>query len=192
MAEPVTVYRGTRGGSHSRVVLSPVVPMTSPYFQFANGTYRVNLDYAHPEFLTRLMDLLADAASQGQEFYVTELYRSISRSDALYQAYLKGGPRAAPGGVSAHNYGIAADVCADASPDPGLQPSWDPKRYALLATLCPKHRLAWGGRFGDSPHIGLPGYESGKDLALLYQQYMRAQGDDLARLKYVWQTAITL
>lgn len=96
-------------------------------------------------------------------WYVTEGYRSIERSNQLYQAYVNGtGPRAAPGGKSAHNYGLAIDVALDSDLHiPGLQPDWTPSTddgkadgWLWLRGVVNAHpRLRGGWWYHDWPHI---------------------------------------
>lgn len=88
---------------------------------------------------------------------VTHAYRSLKTQDELYQKYLKGGPKAAPPGKSAHNFGLAVDVVLDADPaTPGIQPSWDIRLagWLWLFVAIKKHpRLKSGVSFNDACHI---------------------------------------
>lgn len=90
-------------------------------------------------------------------WYVTSAFRSMEEQRALWMKHLQGGPKAAPPGKSAHNYGLAVDVVLDADPaTPGLQPSWDIKLagWGWLKAASIKHpRLQNGWSFGDWPHI---------------------------------------
>ena len=101
-------------------------------------------------------DVDALLRSSPYTWYVTEGFRSVGRSDILYAAYLKGGPRAAPGGKSPHNLGEAIDVVHDSSTKPGLQMDWDEgdAAWKWLFDAIKKHpRLHSGISFGDAPHI---------------------------------------
>lgn len=90
-------------------------------------------------------------------WYVTEACRSITRSNKLYAAYLRGGPRAAPGGLSPHNIGEAIDVVLDGdATKAGLQMNWNAERpeWKNLWNRIKAHpRLHSGVSFGDGPHI---------------------------------------
>lgn len=90
-------------------------------------------------------------------WYVTDGYRSPERSDQLYEIYLNGGPKAAPGGLSAHNWGLAIDVSLDGDDvKEGNQPTWNAKAAGwiwLWATIAKHPRLSSGIKFGDGPHI---------------------------------------
>lgn len=113
-----------------------------------------------PSFVEDINELL-----EPSEFawYVTEGFRSIERSNVLYAAYKAGtGPRAAPGGSSAHNYGLAIDVALDADLyKPGLQPDWNPgfdngkaDGWLWLRGAVNAHpRLRGGWWYNDWPHI---------------------------------------
>jgi len=89
-------------------------------------------------------------------WYILSGARSLTEQAALWAAYQAGGPRAAPPGQSAHNFGLAVDVVADIEPAPGLQPSWDIRKPAwiwLAAAVDAHPRLHHGRHFGDWPHI---------------------------------------
>jgi hypothetical protein len=102
-------------------------------------------------------DVEAFLAESPHTWYVTEGFRSIERSDQLYALYKAGkGPRAAPGGKSAHNFGLAIDVALDNDDRPGLQPTWDVRMAGwawLKARSVPHPRLKNGWSFSDWPHI---------------------------------------
>lgn len=122
-----------------------------------------------PQFAADVEEFLANSP---YSWYVMEGFRSLERSAKLYDEYVNGvwvkdsagqlvrgkrGPRAAPPGKSAHNFGLAIDVVPDQDPDkPGLQPTWDLKfrGWAWLKTASIPHpRLSNGWRFNDWPHI---------------------------------------
>lgn len=159
----------------------------------ANGQWRIDLGLLYPEFAERLLNVLALARQRGQDFYPTEGHRSFFRSNQLHKAYMDGGPKAAPAGFSAHNYGIACDLAADSNHDvPGLQTAWeDPayaKRFDILKTVVPECGLHWGGEFGDRPHIGWPGFVNKKQLTPLYQLWIATPGVERDKLKVIWST----
>lgn len=103
-------------------------------------------------------DIQALLEGSPHTWLVLETFRSMARSQALYDLFMAGkGPRAAPPGQSAHNFGLAVDVVLDVDPvKPGLQPSWDTNLPGWLwlrgATLV-HPRLKGGWKFGDWPHI---------------------------------------
>jgi hypothetical protein len=89
---------------------------------------------------------------------VTEGNRVISRSNALFIAYkLHNGVRAAPGGLSPHNYGYAIDVGLDGDvTKPGFQPNWkitNPAWLRLVNAIWKHPRLRSGKWYNDWPHI---------------------------------------
>lgn len=142
----------------------------------------VNLDLLHPVFLERLLNLLADAASQGLVYKVYSGHRSFEEQHKLYKLYVGGGSRAAPAGLSAHNYGLAVDMGRWQN---GVM-SWSDKELDPLRELCVKHKLIWGGTFADKPHVQLPGYVTGQQLLPLKKTF--EQTNDL---KAVWASIRT-
>ncbi len=130
---------------------------------------RVDLSLYYPPFLKRILAVKAAAADRGQE-YVSEFgYRSWALQAELRAKYLaKKGGKAAPPGYSAHQFGLADDSTADADmKTPGLQPTWELKRYDVLGEELAKEGLAWGASYGDRPHANLQGFTSGAELAPL-------------------------
>lgn len=131
---------------------------------------KVDQQFLEVQFLNDVHDLLHKSPF---DWYVTEGYRTMERSNKLYDEYINGivigraadgtsirgkkGPRAAPGGKSAHNYGLAIDVALDGDANkPGLQPTWDVsvKGWAWLKYSVGMHpRLRSGWRYNDWPHI---------------------------------------
>ena len=85
-------------------------------------------------------------------------YRSLAEQGGLYAKYLAGGPKAAPPGKSAHNYGLAVDVAVRRDPAPvglgvydwtGTSAGW----VAMLDAVNAHPRLHSGVGFGDTDHI---------------------------------------
>lgn len=154
---------------------------------------RVDVTLAYPPFLERLVALLDDAIRQQRAYWVIDLHRSYARSDELFeQGRTKPGPKVtnARGGQSAHNFGIAADLVLDGYMERvGLQPDYRPAAYDLLGFLCPKHGLVWGGnwQFKDLPHVQLPGYVTGAELAPLRTALAETPEDERGSLVNVWR-----
>lgn len=144
---------------------------------------RIDLDYLEPAFLESLLNLLAEARGLGFEFFATEGFRSFERSRELYEKYRKGGPRAAPAGFSAHNYGLAVDLARRIGPK---TVSWKPADYEPLKDLCAKHDLAWGGDFKDWPHVSHTRFVNSRDLMVLRKAWDLGLSSDLDRLHKVW------
>lgn len=116
---------------------------------------RVNVLELDPGFYHDCVILLNEQAAG---WVVTEGHRSMSRSNDLFVDYrLHDGPRAAPGGLSPHNYGMAIDVALDGDEiKPGLQALWltTDKRWLSLITAIWNHpRLRSGKWYSDWPHI---------------------------------------
>lgn len=123
-----------------------------------------------PKFLNDV-DILFNTLPS--DYYVTEGYRTIERSNTLYDEFINGiilgrqangviirgikGPRAAPGGKSPHNFGLAIDVSLDGDTNkPGLQPTWNTKLagWTGLKLAVFKHpRLHSLWNIGDWPHV---------------------------------------
>lgn len=115
----------------------------------------VDPDLLEPQFRADVEQLLADSPFS---WVVTSGYRGIPEQRVLYAKYRAGGPRAAPPGKSAHNYGLAIDVVPDGDVvTPGLQPDWQPNPgdawYWLRDAIRPHPRLRHGSHFGDWPHV---------------------------------------
>lgn len=143
----------------------------------------VDMDRLYSPFLEAVLALQAECVASGYSYKVYSGHRPFDEQQALYEAHLKGAPRAAPPGLSAHNYGLAVD-CARLLPDGKL--SWD--AYEVLEMLVSKHGLVTGKSFGDRPHLQWPGYVSGAQLRPLKVIYEAASGTELDKLKAVWQT----
>lgn len=144
----------------------------------------LNLDYLYPSFLERLLNLLAECRGFGYEYKCYSGFRATDEQRKLYEAYLAGGARAAPAGLSAHNYGLAVD-CARVVV--GGKLSWAKEDYSKLLELVPKHALVSGASFGDMPHVQFPGLVSAHELLPLKALYNLEVGKpELERLKAVW------
>lgn len=96
-------------------------------------------------------------------WWVSYGYRSLEEQAELYKVYQAGGPRAAPAGRSAHNYGLAVDVVLDGSEKAGLQALWDTKLPGWLwlkaqSIIHPHLRTGW--KYADYGHIEHVGWEA--------------------------------
>jgi hypothetical protein len=107
-----------------------------------------------PTFRKDIEDLLGNST---WDWYVLYGYRTHDEQQILYNKHLIGGPKAAPPGLSPHEYGLAVDVVFDSDPDkPGLQPGWVTSAAAwvwLFAKLKLHPRLKSGVTFQDADHI---------------------------------------
>jgi hypothetical protein len=116
---------------------------------------RINTDELEPEFYDDVNGLLV---KQKHMWVVTEGFRSQDRSNELFVNYkLNKGVRAAPGGLSPHNYRMAVDVALDGNDiRPGVQAVWDvthPAWVRLVADIWKHKRLRSGKWYSDWPHI---------------------------------------
>ena len=115
--------------------------------------WRVPQEHLYPPLVRDVTALLMPSPS---DWYVTHGFRSMEEQAGLYAKYKAGGPRAAPPGLSAHNYGLAVDVVLDTSPASGLQPSWDTEQQPwrwLFSALEHHATLLSGVGFRDGDHI---------------------------------------
>jgi peptidoglycan LD-endopeptidase CwlK len=148
---------------------------------------RVNLDLLFPEFLIRILDLLAECRKRGADFYVLRGFSTYAEQDAIYaKGRAESGPRVtdAKAGQSAHNFGLAVDLCRDKDLRiPKLQPDWRDASYEILGVLAPQYGLVWGGHYKkpDRPHINFPGYCAAKQLVPI-RRVFEAEG-----LKQAWR-----
>lgn len=153
---------------------------------------RVDTSLLYPPFLELLKRVLAECRQEGADYWAICGTRTPTEQAALY---FQG--RTAPGPIvtnaqpwhSAHQYGIAVDLCRDANLDrAGLQPSWKREDYALLGRVCARRGLTWGGtfKFYDAPHVQWPGYVSARELAPLKAVATQSPGSPPEYLRRVW------
>jgi len=130
---------------------------------------RIDLDELFPPFRDVLLEVIARCRARGADYVATSGYRSESAQAELHARYRRGeGGRAAPAGYSAHNFGIAVDFVRDGDPHrPGVQPRWDLPAYEILGQEVGRAGLAWGGSFGDAPHVQWPGFVRASELEQL-------------------------
>lgn len=159
-------------------------------YRTARGAVRVDRSLLYPAFARSLEAVLERCHARGHDYYVTSGTRLYDAQAALYERHLKGGPRASPPGLSAHQYGLAVDVAPDGSPAPGLQPDYSPAAYQVLAEEVRVAGLTWGGDFRsgrpDRPHVQWPGYVTGAELRPLRELWLATPGTDDERLRAVW------
>lgn len=152
----------------------------------------LNLDLVYPPFLERLLELKARCAARGANYLSTCLLRTVEESDILHQIYLAGGPRAAAGGQSSHNFGLASDEALIVKPAPGRVVRWGSADFDVLGEEAALLGLHWGVSYGDKPHISWPGFVSGQELVPLLRLWQAniqdntLPGAPLPRLKKVW------
>ncbi len=114
----------------------------------------VNIQGLKTQFSNDVHELLEESP---YTWYITSGFRSTDEQAKLHLLYLAGkGGKAAPPGLSAHNFGLAVDVVLDDSEKPGLQMLWNVKLagWIWLKVAVKRHpRLHSGLVFGDWPHI---------------------------------------
>lgn len=158
-------------------------------FLKVNGKPRIDITWLYPPFLAKLRTVLKTTLDNGSYYYPTSGWRSFTEQEKRYRAYKSGtGTRAAPPGLSAHNYGIAVDIAPDGDPNtPGLQADYSAKAYKLLGEAVISGGLIWGDSFNDRPHVQTPNYVSGRQLAKLRKIWQQAQGTEREKLTVVWR-----
>jgi peptidoglycan LD-endopeptidase CwlK len=141
------------------------------------------------------------ARARGCEYWATYGLRTYEEQAELYRAWKAGkGGRAGPPGLSAHQYGLAVDLVADADEGKaGLQPDWRRPEYDVLGEEVQRVGLVWGSSFNDCPHVQWPGYLTAKQLLPL-RAYVASYGEakglpriwavlDAERESLAWQQA---
>jgi hypothetical protein len=125
------------------------------------------------------MDVAALLGGSVYDWRVVYAYRSLELQASLYEKYRNGGPRAAPPGESAHNFGLAVDVQlwvpvgqnvnALGVPQPSLGPKvmeWNVKAPGwqwLFAAVWAAPFLHSGISYGDYDHIERVDWKQFKD-----------------------------
>jgi peptidoglycan L-alanyl-D-glutamate endopeptidase CwlK len=153
---------------------------------------RIDTDCLYHPFLIALEEMLRDLHQEGHEFWAISGFRDEGEQMALWTQ-----GRTKPGLVvtnakaleSAHNFGLAVDLCRDMQAKrSGLQPSWHPEDYLVLDRACRMHGLEWGGwwKAKDYPHVQLPGYVTASDLKPLAAAWRAAKGNNYVRLSACW------
>lgn len=139
---------------------------------------RVDPTKLYPPFFSAVGAMLNEAHFRGADYFVISGFRTYAEQSALYfQGRTSAGSKVtnARAGESAHNFGIAVDLCRDGLVDrAGLQPDYRPESYEMLRELAPKHGLVWGGsweKFPDRPHVQLPNYVTVSHLEPLRYSY---------------------
>lgn len=149
---------------------------------------KINLDLFYPPFLERLLVLKARCLARGARYLCTSGFRTWGESHQLYLEHLKGGPKAAPAGRSAHNYGLASDEALVIRERPKRVCRWNDSDFEILGEEAEALGLEWGGRYKDAPHVNWPGFTSGKELDPLLKIW--AANGNLPipeRLRKVWE-----
>ncbi len=140
---------------------------------------RIDTGLLYGPFLEMVELTLQDLLDQQLAFWATCGVRTFEEQNKLYARgrTIKGGKVTnAKGGFSAHQYGIAIDVCKDGDIyKAGLQPIWSASEYEPLAIAAEARGLESGHKwrtFKDSPHLQLPLRENGismSDLIALHK-----------------------
>lgn len=128
----------------------------------------------NPEFEKRLNSLLAKAKEKGMNVDVQMGIRTFEKQNELFkQGRTKPGKIVtnAPGGLSWHNYGLAADIVfKDEKGNWSWGENWP---WDQLGALGKESGLEWGGdwkKFPDRPHFQLTNGLGIRSALRMYQQ----------------------
>ena len=147
---------------------------------------RLDVSLLYPPFFAVVSAAVERCRARGHEYVATYGFRNYHEQGALHLKWKMGaGGKAAPAGLSAHQYGLAADFTADLREDkPGLQPDFRLPEYDVLGEEVRRVGLVWGASFGDAPHVQWPGYLTAKQLLPL-RAYVATFGEAVA-LPRIW------
>lgn len=160
-----------------------------PSLQFT----RIDLDLIEPDFLARVLEVIARCNARGAQYHAVAGYRTYGAQTALWsQGRVKPGAKVtnAKGGESAHNFGIAIDFVHDSDiTKHGLQPDWDVDNYRILKEEAELEGLHSGAGYKDWPHVALAGFVKAQDLEKLHKEWTKLDPKlpDLTRLQMVWK-----
>ena len=144
---------------------------------------RIQTSALYPPFLDLLKQLVLNCEARGARFYVISGLRTFQEQAALYAQGRTKKPgkivTKARAGQSAHNYGIAADLCRDADMQrDGLQPDWDLESYRLMAEEAVKLGLEaafYWTSFKEGPHVQLNLASKKLSLDMLCDAYLKGK-----------------
>lgn len=112
-----------------------------------------------PDFVQRVLALMARMEARGYPLALLEGYRSPERQDSL--ASQENLVTKARGGQSKHQYGLAADLAPMRNGRIVIseRDAWAMQAYTALGEEADAAKLTWGGRwsFKDYGHIEVPG-----------------------------------
>lgn len=113
----------------------------------------------HPKISSKIGGVLVDCEKAGCSIRITRATATLDEQNILYQAYLKGGAKAAPPGLSYHNYGLAIDFCLlhkdgtvsfSMTEDMNLDKLSD---WSEVVKIFESYGFKWGASFGDNDHM---------------------------------------
>ena len=113
----------------------------------------------HPKLRSECAEIVASINNAGVGLRITQAYRTFDEQKALYDKYVKGGPKAAPPGLSYHNYGLAIDFCllhTDGSISFNMSEDMDKDKKAdwmEVVNAFTAKGWKWGASFKDNDHL---------------------------------------
>ncbi len=124
---------------------------------------RIDTSRLDTGFFGLLLGFLGACKAHALDLRATMGFRDLVQQAALWDAYQKGGPRAAPPGKSAHNYGMAVDFLAYRKG--ALLGSSSEPEYALMEELAPRYQLKTLQHLNDAGHVELDNWELFRDVS---------------------------
>lgn len=125
------------------------------------------LNECTPRFRPMALAILTALDAAGIPYFVGDVFRESTKSDSLYAAFLAGGPRAAPGGDSAHNYREGMDVNLLDGNGKVIDAVTHPS-YVTFGKIVRRVGAVWGGDYHgdkDGPHFEHPKWRELKSTA---------------------------
>lgn len=111
-----------------------------------------------------VVDILHGLREAKITYFLGDAFRTVEESNAKYAAYLAGGPLAAPGGQSAHNFKEALDI--NLTKDNKFIENINAPEWQRLGALARQFGAIWGGSWEpkkiDGPHIEHPKWRETK------------------------------
>lgn len=113
----------------------------------------------HPKLRSEMATIISEISSYNIHIRITRAFATFSEQDALYKIYQNGGPKAAPAGLSFHNYGLAIDFCLlhnDGTISFSMTEDIDNNKKAdwlQVVYTFQKYGWKWGHVFNDNDHM---------------------------------------
>ena len=127
----------------------PIIPPSDSVDARSEATIATLLPQAQEYFRSLLKAINAAIAPKVWKW--TSGTRSYAEQKKLHDAYLNGGPKAAPPGYSTHQFGISCDGTVFQSDT--RTPQWEGSEYDVAGKLGRQMGFHWGADFGDKPHF---------------------------------------
>lgn len=121
----------------------------------------------HPRVRDRFVNFINTLQKKyGIYFRLYDGKRSYEKQNDLYQKFLKGGAKAAPPGLSYHEYGLAGDG-VEVKNGKAL---WNYPNFEIIKKVANENGISTGEKFGDKPHLEVKDFGSVTDLLNLRER----------------------